>query len=55
MKNKNATPKNATENAYRMLIPALERDADGKHAADIDEVAETFEAATPASQNQDTE
>ena len=33
----------------------LERDADGKHAADIDEVAETFEAATPANQNQDTE
>ena len=28
-----------------MLIPALERDADGKHAADIDEVAEAFEAA----------
>ena len=52
---KTSPRKNATENAYRMLIPALERDADGKHAADIDEVAETFEAATPASQNQDTE
>lgn len=52
---KKSPRKNATENAYRMLIGALERDADGKHAADIDEVAETFEAATPASQNQDTE
>ena len=52
---KKSPRKNANENSYRMLIPALERDADGKHAADIDEVAETFEAATPASQNQDTE
>ena len=37
----------ATENAYRMMIPELERDADGKHASEIDEVAETFDAQVP--------
>ena len=30
-----------------MLIPALERDADGKHASEIDEVAETMDAQVP--------
>lgn len=44
---KKSPRKNATENAYRMLIPALERDADGKHASEIDEVAETMEAQKP--------
>ena len=34
---------NATENAYRVLIKALERDEDGK---EIDAVAETTEAST---------
>lgn len=38
---------NATENAYRMMIPALERDADGKKTTGDQALAETIEAQTP--------
>ena len=38
---------NATENAYRMMIPALERDADGKKTTGEEALAETIEAQTP--------
>ena len=44
---KTSPRKNANENSYRMLIPALERDADGKHADEIDAVAETMDAQVP--------
>lgn len=37
----------ATENAYRDLIPELERDADGKRPTGADEVEETFETQRP--------
>lgn len=42
---KKSSRKNATENAYRMLIPALERDDDGKHDEQL--VAEMDEAGKP--------
>ena len=42
---KKSSRKNATENAYRMLIPALERDDDGKHEKNL--VAEMDEAGKP--------
>ena len=42
---KKSARKNATENAYRMLIPALERDDDGKHEENL--VAEMDEAQKP--------
>ena len=45
MYSKKSSRKNATENAYRMLIPELERDEDGKH--EQDQVAETNEAQMP--------
>ena len=38
----------ATENEYCDMIGELERDEDGKLASEIDAVAETLEAATPA-------
>lgn len=44
---KKSPRKNATENSYRMLIPALERDADGKRVDGADAVAETIEAQSP--------
>ena len=44
---KKSPRKNATENSYRMLIPALERDADGKRVDGVDAVAETIEAQSP--------
>ena len=44
---KTSPRKNANENSYRMLIPALERDADGKHADEFDAVAETMDAQVP--------
>ena len=47
---KKSPRKNATENAYRMLIPALERDADGQRADGSDAVAETMEALNPGSE-----
>ncbi len=47
---KKSPRKNATENAYRMLIPALERDADGQRADGSDAVAETMEAQNPSSE-----
>ena len=40
-----STRKNATENAYRMLIPELERPEDGAH--ELEQVAETDEAQKP--------
>ena len=45
MYSKKSSRKNATENAYRMLITELERDEDGKH--EQDQVAETNEAQMP--------
>lgn len=47
---KKSPRKNATENAYRMLIPALERDADGQRVDGSDAVAETMEAQNPGSE-----
>lgn len=47
---KKSPRKNATENAYRMLIPALERDADGQRVDGSDAVAETMEAQNPSSE-----
>ncbi len=47
---KKSPRKNATENAYRMLIPALERDADGQRVDGSDAVAETMEALNPGSE-----
>ncbi len=47
---KKSPRKNAAENAYRMLIPALERDADGQRADGSDAVAETMEAQNPSSE-----
>ena len=44
---KKSPRKNATENAYRMLIPALERDADGKKMTGEQALAETIEAKRP--------
>ena len=44
---KTSPRKNANENSYRMLIPALERDADGKQADEIDAAAETMDAQVP--------
>ena len=45
MYSKKSSRKNATENAYRMLIPELERDEDGAH--ELEQVAETDEAQKP--------
>ena len=42
---KKSARKNSTENPYRMLIPALERDDDGKHEENL--VAEMDEAQKP--------
>ncbi len=47
---KKSPRKNATENSYRMLIPALERDADGRRPDRAAEVEETREAQTPGAQ-----
>lgn len=47
---KKSPRKNATENAYRMLIPALERDADGQRVDGSEAVAETMEAQNPSSE-----
>ncbi|WP_455137554.1 4Fe-4S dicluster domain-containing protein [Thermophilibacter sp.] len=44
---KKSPRKNATDNSLRMLIPALERDADGKRVSGEGEVAETMEAQRP--------
>lgn len=44
---KKSPSKNADANPYCELIPELERDADGKHASEFDEVAETIEAQKP--------
>ena len=38
---------NAVDNAYKDLLPQLERDADGHKAKETDAVAETFEAQAP--------
>ena len=45
MYSKKSSRKNATENAYRMLIPELERPEDGAH--ELEQVAETDEAQKP--------
>ena len=44
---KTSPRKNANENSYRMLIPALERDADGKKMTGEQALAETIEAKRP--------